>query len=305
MNWRRVREADLLLWIAFFYLAMGAVRNVALFGVVAAPILVRNLNEALDARPLRVRAHAWATAAATGFALLIAGDVALGRFNDRIGPYRTQGLGVIEGLNPIGAADWILRARPPGPLAHGMGDGGYLIWRLWPEYHLMSDGRLEVFGPETLPGLSFHDPKSFSALDSRYHFGTVLLHHRLGVTALPGWLNARRAWRLAYLDDVTVAFVRADGEGARVPELDLDAPGLFPALDDVPDPLARERFRARTRLLLDLSRPDLAAQQWERCLTRFPDEPRGQEMLAAMRARQPAGRAASGHTRPPTLRGKR
>ena len=286
LNWRRVREADLLLWIAFLYLALGANRNVALFGIVAAPILVRNLNDALDARPLSARANAWATTAATVLALLLTADVMLGRFYDRIGVYRTAGLGVIEGYNPIGAAEWILHARPPGPLAHSMADGGYLIWRLWPEYKVMSDGRLEVFGPQTLPALILRDPETFSALDARYHFGSVLLNHRREPSALPVWLHASPTWRLAYLDDVSVVFVRAEDDSAREPELDLGAPGLLPALDDVPDPQARERFRARTRLLIQLGRPDLAAQQWERCLARFPDEPRGQEMLAAMRAQQ-------------------
>ena len=35
LNWRRVRESDVLLWAAFFYVAIGARRNVALFAIVA------------------------------------------------------------------------------------------------------------------------------------------------------------------------------------------------------------------------------------------------------------------------------
>jgi len=287
-NWRRVRESDLLLWVAFFYLAMGANRNVALFAVVAAPILVRNLNEALGDRWLSARAGAIAASATMAFALLVAGDAALGRFYPRIGPQQTPGFGVTEGYVPIEAAEWILRTRPPGPIAHWMGDGDYLIWRLWPEYRVMSDGRTL----EAPPVLLMDDPEAFARLDASYRFGTVLLNYRrAGFTALPGWLHANPEWRLAYLDDVSVVFVRAEGDGAHVAELDLDAPGLFPPLDDLPDPAARERFRARTRLLLRLERADLALRQWERCLARFPDEPRGQEMLAAMRTRSAAERA--------------
>lgn len=300
-NWRRAREADLLLWIAFFYLAMGAVRNVVLFAIVAAPILVRNLNEVLDTRPLRARAHAWGTAVATGLVLLVAADTALGRFKDRIGPYRSLGLGVMEGLNPIDAAEWILRTRPPGPIAHWMGDGGYLIWRLWPDYRVMMDGRLEVFGADTFMALTLSDPQSMRVLDARYHFGTVLFNHRVNFNSLPGWLHAHPAWKLAYLDDVSVAFVRTEGEGARMPALDLGAAGLFPALDDVPDPLARERLRVRTRMLLEFGRPDLAMREWEQMLVRFPDELHGQENLAALRAWQsrPADRRGGvGEDRP-------
>jgi len=301
-NWRRVRESDLLLWVAFFYLAMGANRNVALFAVVAAPILVRNLNEVLGGRRLPARFDAFAAAVTTAFALLVAGDAAFGRFYSRISPHQTPGFGVTEGYVPIEAAEWILRTRPPGPIAHWMGDGGYLIWRLWPEYRVMSDGRtLDTSGLDQ-PPLLIDDPEAFARLAASYRFGTVLLNYRrAGFTALPGWLHASPDWRLAYLDDVSVVFVRAEGDGARVAELDLDTPGLFPPLDDLPDPAARERFRARTRLLLRLERADLALREWELCLARFPDEPRGQEMLAAMRARSASQRTPLQPARPSEL----
>jgi hypothetical protein len=83
---------------------------------------------------------------------------------------------------------------------------------------------------------------------------------------------------------VSVLFVRDAGEGARVPSIELDSPGLFAGLADVPDPLARQRLRARVRMLLEFHRPDLAVQQFEALLARFPDEPGGQATLAAMRA---------------------
>jgi hypothetical protein len=285
-NWRRVRESDILLWVAFFYLAMGANRNVALFAVVAAPLLVRNGNEVLDTREPSGRAQSVAAAVVTALALLVASDAALGRFHARIGQFSTPGLGVIEGSNPIGAADWILRARPPQPLAHAMGDGGYLIWRLWPAYQLMSDGRTL----EAEPTLLIDDPKTFAQLDERYHFGSVLLSHRLmPMRALIAALHANPTWKLAYLDDVSVVFVRAQGEGARVAALDLAAPGLFPKLDDVADIPARKRFIARVQVLLQLGRPDLAEREWQPYLEHFPDDPRGPEVLARMGARDAGG----------------
>ena len=58
LNWRRVRESDVLLWVAFLYLAIGARRNVALFAIVATPILVRNANQLLGARLQSLRSRA-------------------------------------------------------------------------------------------------------------------------------------------------------------------------------------------------------------------------------------------------------
>jgi len=298
VNWRRVREADILLWVAFFYLALGANRNTALFAVVAAPILVRNANEAIDARPQWLRLDASRSLLAVVLGLLVGIDVAIVRQFARMGRYSLPRIGIAEGLNPIGAAEWIARTRPPAPIAHDMGDGGYLIWRLWPEYAVMSDGRLEVFGPELLPRLQPHDTARFAALDAQYRFGTVLLNHRRGgIGPLVGALRASGAWRLTYVDDVSLVFVRNDADPMRWPALDLDATGTFDPLDGLGDRTAHPRLLARTQLLLDLGRPDLALRSWEDSLLRYPGLPEGQEILADLRAQ------AAGATLPPELPG--
>ena len=291
-NWKRVREADLLLWVAFFYLAIGAMRNTALFAVVAAPTLVRNANEALGARLASARAREIGAALATGLALFVALDAARGRWFSRTGRATELGLGIAEGINPIGAAEWIARARPPAPIAHGMGDGGYLIWRLWPEYSVMSDGRLEVFGPDLLR-LQPSDSARFAELDAKYHFGTVLLNHRLSPTGpLAGELLASGAWRLTYADDVSVVFVRGDADPLRWPAFDLGARGVFEALDGVGEDATRQRLVARVKLLLSLNRPDLALHRYEDALAAHPDLPDSAEVLARLRAMAEARPAA-------------
>jgi hypothetical protein len=166
-----------------------------------------------------------------------------------------------------------------------MGDGGYLIWRVWPDYAVMSDGRLEVFGPALLPSLQLSDPERFAALDAQHGFGVVLLNHRRHeLSPLVAALRASAGWRLGYADDVSVVFVRGDSDATRWPELDLDAPGAFAPLDAVPEAQARDRVAARTQLLVDLGRPDLATPTWEAALARFPDLPNGEAILAELRA---------------------
>ena len=285
-NWKRVRAADLLLWMSFLYLALGAVRNTALFAVVAAPILVRNANEALGSRLLRPAPRAVGAALVAGLALFVAVDAARGRWLARSGPPTELGLGVAEGINPIGAVEWIARTRAPAPIAHDMADGGYVIWRLWPEYAAMSDGRLEVFGPELLPGLQPTDVARFILLDAQYRFGTVLLNHRRGgVSPLIGALRGNTAWRLTYVDDVSVVFVRAVEDPLLWPALDLDAPGIFDLLDGVHELAGKQRLSARTNLLGALGRPDLALRCWEDALVRYPDLPDGAAILGRLRER--------------------
>jgi hypothetical protein len=288
LNRRRVREADALSWVAFFYLAIGAQRNVALFATVAAPLLVRNLNDWLDGRARSPRAEALAVVATALALLALLVDVGRNRFFVRVGTWRTPGMGVVEGFNPIGAAEWIARERPEAPVAHTMSDGGYLIWRLWPAYEVMVDGRLEVYGTEAFERLHFTDPDSFERLDAEYHFGTVLLsYRRVDFDSLLHHLDTSPTWRLAYLDDVSAVFVR---EPSRFAAVDLDAGDLFPPAEASGSVhLDMERLRARARVLAALRRYDLALSIWEEALARYPDIPEGGtiERILRERAAQP------------------
>ena len=287
LNWRRVRECDVLLWAAFFYVAVGARRNVALFAIVATPILVRNANSVLGSRLQSTRAWAIATALA---ALLLTGlvsDVASNRFYARMGVLRSTGLGVNPHFVPVDAVDWIEQARPPGPIAHEMADGGYLIWRLYPDYKVMSDGRLEVFGAELFETLDLYDPESFAALDRQHRFGTVFAHHSLlGLRKLLGWLYRQPDWRLSYVDDLAAVFVRApEGGDSPYPEVDLEARVLFPPLDGSSRGEDMQRLESRVNLLLALGRSDLAIAVCDRARAVYPTLPDGALIVRQQRER--------------------
>ena len=132
-----------------------------------------------------------------------------------------------------GAADWIERERPPGPIAHSMGAGGYLNWRLFPDYRVMVDGRLEVYGPSRMAEHALTGPPAFRRLDGKYRFGVVVLS--------------------ATLDSVSLVFVRAETEEAsRWPEVDVTDPshlaGDRPHLSVVARAHAAVRWRLRSAL---------------------------------------------------------
>ena len=272
LNWRRIHASDPLLWVAFPYLGLGAKRNLALFAIVAAPILVRNWNEVLDARPFAPRLRRAAAAlVALGMAFLIV-DVTQQRFFPRIGVLREPGFGPMTTLFPIEQAEWIARHRPLGPIAHHMADGGYLIWRLWPDYSVMTDGRLEVFGPEKFVALQVGVSERFRALDREYHFGAVLVHYSLVVSdAMLWWLYLNSNRKLVSVDDTAALFVRVrDGEASAAPEVDVDAPDLFPPLDETRPADARMRIQARTNFYNALHRTDRALAIWEDGIRRHP-----------------------------------
>ena len=159
--------------------------------------------------------------------------------------------------------------RPPGPIAHHMQEGGYLIWKLYPEYRVMTDGRLEVFGPERFRELMTDNVDRFKDLDAKYHFGVVLVRYRA-----PGWkdlltfLQGDRHWNLTFIDDVAALFVRVrPGEDLSYTEIDLDAPDLFASVEDLVDARATRRLTLRAAALSSLGRDDLARDTWRNSKT--------------------------------------
>jgi hypothetical protein len=179
----------------------------------------------------------------------------------------------MDPLYPIGAAEWIARERPRGPIFHHQADGSYLIWRLYPDYPVLVDGRLEVFGREALLELTGPSVEDFRRLDRRYRFGLALLAHGLfDYSALMRELHADPAWRLVYVDETSVLFARVPfGAEPRWPALDPGAEDLFPPLPErrsVEDALRRV---GRARFYQVLGPPQRAAASRIDLGLRYPE----------------------------------
>jgi len=231
LNLRRLPVFDALVWGCFFLLALLAMRNVALFGVAAAPLLARHLGTFMDRHPPRRSVSMTSRALLASALLLLAGLVGSGWWALATASARAPGLGVMGTLYPIGAADWIARESPRGPIYHHMGDGGHLIWRLHPDYPVLIDGRLEVFGSQ-LRELTGTSPEAFQHLDERFHFGIALLgYNHFDLGRLLPWLIEQEEWRLTYLDEVSALFVRRTPAMAHLREVDIEADDLFPPIE--------------------------------------------------------------------------
>jgi hypothetical protein len=180
-----------------------------------------------------------------------------------------------------------------------MGDGGFLIWRLWPDYRVLVDGRLEVYGEDLYEDLEVKDaggPDAFRRLDARYRFGTALVHFGLyRDLALLSWLAVQPEWRLVQLDEVAAVFVRTGGpDDARWKPVHVDAPLLFEPLD--PDerrhPMDLWRRKSRISLLTVFGRFAAARALLDETRARYDDPvlARMQELLA----QAPDARAVEG-----------
>lgn len=246
---------DAFVWLAFFGLAVSAVRNIALFAVAAAPILAAHFGRWLDDTP-RIPRAAQPVLGAVVLAGLVAATGAV-VYVDHARAHHPRGTSdpaLADFWYAERAVEWIERNRPPGPLYHRMGDGGFLIWRLWPTYRVLVDGRLEVYGEDLYEDLEVTGgggAETFQRLDARYHFGTALVHFGLyRDLSLVSWLAAQPDWRLVQLDEVAAVFVRVgSADDAQWPAVNVSSPVLFEPLEPGP-PNAIDLWRRKSRISL-------------------------------------------------------
>jgi hypothetical protein len=126
LAWRRVRPAHWILFAAFAGASLTAFRNTPLIGFLA-PVLIAAYFPLLLKVPGRL---AWAPPilAVAG----ISAGFAQGGFPQ---------LRVAAWTIPAGAADYLLEHHVTGPMFNTYEQGGYLIWKVWPQERVFIDGR--------------------------------------------------------------------------------------------------------------------------------------------------------------------
>jgi hypothetical protein len=124
-NWRKVRLAHWLLYAAFTGASLLAFRNILLIGFLA-PVLI-----AAYFRPRLPKLNiAWAVPVV----LLI--GIAVGVERGSVFQLHVAGWKI-----PVGAADYLAANHITAPMFNTYEEGGYLIWKLWPQERVFTDGR--------------------------------------------------------------------------------------------------------------------------------------------------------------------
>lgn len=124
---------------------------------------------------------------------------------------------------PERAVDFIQKNNIKGPLFNLLNEGGYLIWRLYPEEKVFIDGRSEVFGGEALRELFSITGAGADAsriINEKYKINYFILPYqpnllKESIMPLIRYL-AENAWPLIYWDDAAVIFVRRSLENKKI-----------------------------------------------------------------------------------------
>jgi len=135
LAWRKVRLAHWALFAAFATASLLAFRNIMLVGflgpvLIAAYLLPRAGEWLRKLVPVLRASIPWLAPAA------IAIGIAVGVLQGRFFQLRTA-----EWTIPAGAADYLLANHITGRMFNTWAQGGYLVWRLWPQERVFIDGR--------------------------------------------------------------------------------------------------------------------------------------------------------------------
>lgn len=211
---RRHPAARLLVFLAFAYLALTSIRNLALFSMVAAQAGLMNLSDNVARRAVRDPAAALTKSRFTPFGqmaltvalLCLAWYAASNRFSQSQSDNRRAGLGVVEQNIPRQAVEFLKEAGASPEVYSSMGDSNYLLWAAHDKFRVYVDGRLEVYGDEFLREY-FTGHSDIDALAARYGISTVIVQRDSF-----GWLLAELAanpqWALVHLDHRNLVYVK-------------------------------------------------------------------------------------------------
>lgn len=197
-----IAPTKILLTLFFGYAALRSMRHVPLFAIVAIPILAEQIDSLVRIRSevkAPNRLQKWIAPILLVF-IILANCL---RFVQVI---QEQSKSETETF-PKAAVDWIVQNHPEGNIFNSYGWGGYLIWRLYPQYPVFIDGRADVYGDKFI--YAYTDvyrarPGWEQVLDTQaVHL--VLVEPESGLASA---LLQSAIWEIVYEDQICIVFDR-------------------------------------------------------------------------------------------------
>jgi len=202
---QRVRFPQLTLFFATTWMALHAARHIPIFVLVAVPILSTLVEPLFAFRELR-KPSGSSSAQVLNYIVLCAFLIfTIVRIRTV-----TKSLADTERRNfPSAAVRFLQQQRLPGPLLNHYNWGGYMIWKLYPEYRVFIDGRADLYGDEFMDrfaDLYYVRKADWYEQIEKYRIQTVMLPPD---APLVGALQLRSDWRQEYADSQAVVLEKS------------------------------------------------------------------------------------------------
>jgi hypothetical protein len=197
---KRPKPSHVLLFVFFSFAALYSMRNLPFFVLVAFPLLAEYAF--VPAWKLPDVGSGLQKALQLIVLFLVAAFSA-----KTVSKHIASELDLEQSRFPARAASFLDAKKLPSPLFNSYDFGGYLIWRLYPRYHVYIDGRADLYGDAFLEKfIQVYDvnvdPRP--ALD-REGIRTVFVESR---SNLASFLRTQKDWNRVYEDPVAVIFSR-------------------------------------------------------------------------------------------------
>jgi hypothetical protein len=193
------------LLLATTYAALVSARHIPLLALVASPIIAERVyglgpafgSSGRESSPSRIKFLLNAT--------LVLGIVVFAAV--RLTQVVRQQPGQETKYFPTAAVNFIVRHHPVAPVFNYYDWGGYIIWRLYPEYRVFVDGRADLYGDKYMEEMAdaLHAEKNWQEPIRRFGVGTVLVPPNIQLAAV---LGRDPRWAKVFEDGQAVIFTR-------------------------------------------------------------------------------------------------
>jgi hypothetical protein len=213
----------------FAFLAIGSVRNIPLFALIAIPLVGRQLFE-ISGKIRLVRKKL----SFIGYIIMLILPVALiprlitNAYYMTNNSFMRTGVGINTSHQPAMAAGFMLGNHLDGRILNSIGFGGWLSWTL--PQPVFIDGRLEVMQESLYREVTESWHGGLPAMINKYKPQLIIFNY-LKYYPWTIQLKEMSGWRLIYLDGIAAIFAASD-YAPEVRELDLSGFRLAPMKTD-------------------------------------------------------------------------
>lgn len=204
---KRLDWADFVLLSGTAFMALLAGRNIAVFAVVATPILTIHLDAALAERGWVLQTVKRPTRGMARLNVILVGVVMLGSLAKvlLVLDQKTVREGQAMFL-PLDAAAYINENRPAGPLFNSYNWGGYLMFAL-PEYPVFVDGRTDLYGDQLLITYlnAARGSEGWRETLDQYNIRLVVVETQSGLAQR---LREEPGWLVDYEDELAIVLAK-------------------------------------------------------------------------------------------------
>ncbi|HEX7621346.1 MAG TPA: hypothetical protein VF359_09120 [Anaerolineales bacterium] len=196
-----ISASKILLTVVFVYAALRSMRYVPLFAIVTIPILSEQIGSFFEIQPevkKPSRQFNWL------IPILMVCSVAVISICF-VHVVQQQPKSEAEDF-PKAAVDWIAENHPEGNIFNSYYWGGYIIWRLYPQYQVYVDGRaFDVYGDKFLYDYmdTYRAQSNWEEALDKQSVRLVLVDPKSGLASA---LRQSSGWEIVYEDQLSVLF---------------------------------------------------------------------------------------------------